>query len=76
MRVCVCENAGVAVGAGVGASRRGSGRGRACGRAIFKFFFLKKIVFSSKKDVCCEVTSCDEYGAIVKIEKRMSAQPT
>ena len=27
-------------------------------------------------DVCCEVTSCDEYVAMVKTEKRMSAQPT
>ena len=27
-------------------------------------------------DVCCEVTSCDEYDAMVKTEKRMSAQPT
>ena len=25
-------------------------------------------------DVCCEVTSCDEYVAMVKTEKRMSAQ--
>ena len=24
---------------------------------------------------CCEVTSCDEYVAMVKNEKRMSAQP-
>ena len=27
-------------------------------------------------DVCCEVTSCDEYVAMVKTEKRMSAQLT
>ena len=27
-------------------------------------------------DVCCEVTSCDESVAMVKTEKRMSAQPT
>ena len=27
-------------------------------------------------DVCCEVTSCDEYVAMVKTEKRTSAQPT
>ena len=27
-------------------------------------------------DVCCEVTSCDEYVAMVKTEKRLSAQPT
>ena len=27
-------------------------------------------------DVCCEVTSHDEYVAMVKTKKRLSAQPT